>query len=152
MRSSSSRVPLRWGDMDAMSHLNNRDVFRLMEEARISGSSTSACRRFRLAKRRSCARRVRLPEGHDLPGYCAGASNRDPRWPFERRDVAEIEKKGEPGVVYATGRTVIVWYDYSAGKSRPWPEKVRQPSLKSCTPQVEEEFMKKVYPSAAAAR
>ena len=28
-------VPLRWGDMDAMSHLNNTLYFRLMEEARI---------------------------------------------------------------------------------------------------------------------
>jgi len=37
----------------------------------------------------------------------------------------KIEKKNEPGVVYATGRTVIVWYDYDAGKSAPWPETVR---------------------------
>jgi len=36
-----------------------------------------------------------------------------------------IEKQGEPGVTYATGRTVIVWYDYAAGKSAPWPEAVR---------------------------
>ena len=28
-------VPLRWGDMDAMAHLNNVMYFRLMEEARI---------------------------------------------------------------------------------------------------------------------
>ncbi len=28
-------IPLRWGDMDAMSHLNNVMYFRLMEEARI---------------------------------------------------------------------------------------------------------------------
>jgi acyl-CoA thioesterase FadM len=36
-----------------------------------------------------------------------------------------IEKQGEPGVTYATGRTVIVWYDYATGKSAPWPEAVR---------------------------
>ncbi len=38
----------------------------------------------------------------------------------------EIEKKGEPGVTYATGRSVLVWYDYEAGKSLPWPDRVRQ--------------------------
>jgi acyl-CoA thioesterase FadM len=27
--------------------------------------------------------------------------------------------------VYATGRCVIVWYDYSAGKSAPLPDSVR---------------------------
>ena len=37
-----------------------------------------------------------------------------------------LEKKDEPGVVYATGRTVIVWYDYAAGKSKPWPEAIRE--------------------------
>ena len=37
-----------------------------------------------------------------------------------------IEKKDEPGVTYATGRTVIVWYDYSEGKSKPWPEAIRE--------------------------
>jgi acyl-CoA thioester hydrolase len=36
-----------------------------------------------------------------------------------------IERTDEPGVAYATGRTVIVWYDYSTGKSAPWPETVR---------------------------
>ncbi len=37
-----------------------------------------------------------------------------------------IEKAGEPGVTYATGRSVIVWYDYSEGKSKPWPEAIRE--------------------------
>jgi acyl-CoA thioesterase FadM len=37
-----------------------------------------------------------------------------------------IEKKDEPGLTYATGRTVIVWYDYSGGKSKPWPEAIRE--------------------------
>ncbi len=29
-------LPLRWGDMDALNHLNNTIYFRVMEEARIS--------------------------------------------------------------------------------------------------------------------
>jgi acyl-CoA thioesterase FadM len=29
-------------------------------------------------------------------------------------------------VTYATGRSVIVWYDYGTGKSMPWPEAVRE--------------------------
>jgi acyl-CoA thioester hydrolase len=36
-----------------------------------------------------------------------------------------IERTDEPGVAYATGRSVIVWYDYVAGRSVPWPESVR---------------------------
>jgi len=29
------RIPIRWGDMDAMGHLNNTVYFRFMEQARI---------------------------------------------------------------------------------------------------------------------
>jgi len=30
------RIPVRWGDMDAMGHVNNTVYFRYMEQARIS--------------------------------------------------------------------------------------------------------------------
>ena len=30
------RIPIRWGDMDAMGHVNNVTYFRYMEQARIS--------------------------------------------------------------------------------------------------------------------
>jgi len=30
------RIPIRWGDMDAMGHVNNTIYFRYMEQARIS--------------------------------------------------------------------------------------------------------------------
>ena len=30
------RMPFRWGDMDAMGHVNNPVYFRYMEQARIS--------------------------------------------------------------------------------------------------------------------
>jgi acyl-CoA thioester hydrolase len=32
----SERMPIRWGDMDAMGHVNNTVYFRYMEQARIS--------------------------------------------------------------------------------------------------------------------
>lgn len=30
-------IPMRWGDMDAYGHVNNVNLIRLMEEARIAG-------------------------------------------------------------------------------------------------------------------
>jgi acyl-CoA thioester hydrolase len=38
----------------------------------------------------------------------------------------QIETKSEPGLVYATGKAVIVWYDYRANQSVPWPDMVRR--------------------------
>ena len=34
------RIPIRWGDMDAMGHVNNTVYFRYMEQARISWFDT----------------------------------------------------------------------------------------------------------------
>ena len=31
----TSRLPIRWGDMDALGHVNNTVYFRYMEQARI---------------------------------------------------------------------------------------------------------------------
>ena len=120
-------VPLRWGDMDAMAHLNNVMYFRLMEEARIQWfqqfdlptlPTGEAC----ILAHVSCD----FVRAMTYPGVALV------RQVVERigRSSVEmsitIEKKSEPGVTYATGRSVLVWYDYTAGKSLPWPEKVRQ--------------------------
>ena len=32
----SMRIPIRWGDMDAMGHVNNTVYFRYIESARIA--------------------------------------------------------------------------------------------------------------------
>ena len=46
-------IPIRWGDMDAMGHVNNTVYFRYMEQARICWfDATRACVRPRAAKAR----------------------------------------------------------------------------------------------------
>jgi acyl-CoA thioester hydrolase len=127
MKEFTLEVPLRWGDMDAMAHLNNVMYFRLMEEARIQWFQ-----RFDLPT---------LPSGEAcILAHAACDFVRAMVYPgvaLVRQTVTKvgrssvemalvIEKQGEPGVVYATGRTVLVWYDYRAGKSLPWPDRIRE--------------------------
>lgn len=38
-----SRIPIRWGDMDAMNHLNNGTYFRYMETIRIDWFNSIDC-------------------------------------------------------------------------------------------------------------
>ncbi len=38
-----SRIPIRWGDMDAMGHLNNTVYFRYMEVIRIDWMQANGC-------------------------------------------------------------------------------------------------------------
>jgi acyl-CoA thioester hydrolase len=120
-------VPLRWGDMDAMAHLNNVMYFRLMEEARIQwfqqfGFPTLPTGEAPILAHAACD----FVKAMTYPGV---ALVRQTVTRMGRSSVEmelAIEKKDEPGVTYATGRTVIVWYDYAEGKSKAWPEAIRE--------------------------
>lgn len=120
-------MPLRWGDMDAMAHLNNVMYFRLMEEARIQwfaalGFSTMPTESAPILAHAAC-------DFLKAMTYPAQAVVRQKVTRLGRSSVdieLTIERKDEPGVLYATGRTVIVLYDYTAGKSVPWPSSVRE--------------------------
>jgi acyl-CoA thioester hydrolase len=120
-------VPLRWGDMDAMTHLNNVMYFRLMEEARIQwfqqfGFPTLPAGEAPILAHAACD----FVKAMTYPGIAVVRQivTRVGRSSVEM--TLAIEKKDEPAVTYATGRTVIVWYDYAEGKSKPWPEAIRE--------------------------
>ena len=126
MQDFSIEMPLRWGDMDAMGHLNNVMYFRLMEEARIQwfaafGFATMPSGEAPILAHAAC-------DFVKAMTYPALAVVRQVVTKVGRSSVEmslTIERKDEPGVPYATGRTVIVWYDYTAGKSAPWPDSIR---------------------------
>jgi len=126
MKEFVCRIALRWGDMDAMAHLNNVMYFRLMEEARIQwfaqfGIATLAVGEAPILAHAACD----FVKAMTYPGTAVVRQivTRVGRSSVEMS--LAIERDDEPGVVYATGRTVIVWYDYAAGRSMPWPEAVR---------------------------
>ena len=72
MRVYRKTIPLRWGDLDAMNHLNNTLYFRLMEEARISWFVENGMMvdvPIRVCRRSDPrVRVVRLPEADDVSG------------------------------------------------------------------------------------
>ena len=119
-------VPLRWGDMDAMSHVNNVVYFRLMEEARIQwfgklGFSTLPVGEAPILAHVSCD----FVKPLNYPGTCIVVQTVERLGNASAEVAIRIERADEPGVVYARGRSVIVWYDYNTSRSRPWPESVR---------------------------
>jgi len=119
-------VPLRWGDMDAMAHINNVAYFRLMEQARIEWFEQMGF--------------ATLPnEGAPILAHCSCDFVRALNYPgvaVVEQSVTRVGRTSldlnvaigridEPDVIYATGRSVLVWYDYQAGKSVPWPANIR---------------------------
>jgi acyl-CoA thioester hydrolase len=121
-------MPIRWGDMDPMAHVNNTIYFRYMEV-------------IRLEWMRSLGERLdgRTVEGliivnafctfhkqFEYPGdILARLYVSDPgRTSFE--SWTTMTKAEEPDAVYASGGSTIVWVDYTKQKSVPLPDWVRE--------------------------
>jgi acyl-CoA thioester hydrolase len=120
------RIPMRWGDMDAMGHVNNTVYFRYMEQARISWfdrlvpekdawQSTgiviaNATCNYRRALTYPGTVEVRLYVG--APG---GASV---------PTTYELRVEDDP-LPYADGAAVVVFIDMKTQKSRRIPQAIR---------------------------
>ena len=121
------RVPMRWGEMDALGHMNNVSYFRFFEQARISwfdslkidyrpGSQgpilgTLSCKYVKPAV---------YPVDIEVTTY-AGKPGRSSFMLFH-----EMYRAGEPASLFAEATSVMVWIDISEGKSRPLPDWMRK--------------------------
>ena len=126
MRVFEKIIPLRWGDLDAMNHLNNTLYFRLMEETRISWfllhdlMMTQQTVEGPILAFASCD--FIKPMTYPCSAKVTHTVTRVGRSSMDV-DVTIVGDEPEP-LLYAKGRNVLVWTDYSIGKSAPWPERV----------------------------
>jgi acyl-CoA thioester hydrolase len=123
----TDRVPMRWGEMDALGHMNNVSYFRYFEQARISwfdsmnvdyrpGSEgpilgTLNCKYIRPAI---------YPADIEVTSY-VGRPGRSSFMMFH-----EMYPVGEPAAPYAEAYAIMVWIDLADGKSRPLPGWLRE--------------------------
>jgi acyl-CoA thioester hydrolase len=120
-------VPLRWGDMDVMGHINNTLYFRYMEICRLdwishfAGATNPGAGQGPVIVNAFCnfLRQLEFP-GDARVSMLVGNPGRSS---FESYHV--IERVDEPGVRYAEGGARIVWTDYAARKSLPIPDEFR---------------------------
>ena len=116
-------IPMRWGDMDAMHHINNTLYFRYLEIVRLEwlrtlcgtlDPSTSGA----LIINAFCTFHRQL----EYPGdVLAKMYVSDPgRSSFE--SWCTLERADAPGFIYASGGATMVWTDYQAQKSAPMPD------------------------------
>jgi acyl-CoA thioester hydrolase len=123
----TDRVPMRWGEMDALGHMNNVAYFRYFEQARISwfdglnisykpGSEgpilgSLSCRYVMPAV---------YPADIEITTY-VGKPGRSSFAMFH-----EMYRAGDPQTLFAQAQAVMVWIDISEGKSRPLPDWMRR--------------------------
>ena len=119
----TQQMPIRWGDMDAMNHVNNTVYFRYLETARIDWFRSIGCPvdprgEGALIVNAFCTfhKQLEYPGDIVVKMYVS-----DPgRSSFE--SWSTIERADDPGVVYASGGATTVWVDLAKQKSVPMPE------------------------------
>ena len=117
-------VPIRWGDMDAMGHVNNTVYLRFFEIVRLDWM-------YGLGRRVDAGagegpvivnafvnflRQLEFPGDVRLRHYVAnpGRTSLD--------TFVTVERTDEPGSLYAEGGARMVWTDYTQRKSKPLPD------------------------------
>ncbi|WP_311197067.1 acyl-CoA thioesterase [Sheuella amnicola] len=118
-------VPMRWADADALNHLNNAVYFRYMEEGRISMFYTShAPQSSQFGPvvvhcscdfKKSIVYPATVRVTHRL--IRIGRSSME-----HEVDLSVVD--GDKAELRAQGRSVMVWMDFKADKSHPWPADV----------------------------
>jgi acyl-CoA thioester hydrolase len=119
-------IPIRWGDMDAMGHVNNTIYFRYLEIVRLEwlyqiGGPPDLQDSGPVIVNAFCnfLRQLEFP-GEVLARHFVSDPGRSSfnTW-------ITLERVDQPGVVYAEGGARTVWTDFKAQKSVPLPDAVR---------------------------
>jgi acyl-CoA thioester hydrolase len=123
-------IPIRWGDMDAMGHLNNASYFRYLETIRIDWMHAIGCKPD--------------PNGYGpviLNAFCNFYKQLeypgDVRMRMYVSDVAEktfetwglMSRTDDPETVYAAGGATTVWVNFPQQKAAPMPQWLRNKLL-----------------------
>ena len=120
------RMPIRWGEMDAMGHVNNTVYFRYFEVARLDwmfsvGAGLHGSPQGPVIVNAFCnfLRQLEYPGDILVRHYVCnpGRSSFDTYVTLERTD--------EPGVLYATGGATTVWLNIPQGRTVPMPDWLR---------------------------
>jgi acyl-CoA thioester hydrolase len=119
----TSVMPIRWGDMDALGHVNNTVYFRYMEQIRVEwldrlGFDLGAAREEGVVVvNASCTFLLPLT----YPGDVEVRMFFDKPGRSSLQTHYELRKVGEDKL-YAEGAAKMVWVNQTTGKSSPLPE------------------------------
>ena len=120
-------IPIRWGDMDAMNHLNNGTYFRYLETIRIDWMRSIGC----LPDARgegpvivnafcNFYKQLEYPGDVLMKMYVSSPG----RTTFETWGT--MARVGTPDVICAAGGATTIWVDFPAQKATALPDWLRQ--------------------------
>ena len=120
-------IPIRWGDMDAMGHVNNTIYFRYIEIIRIewlnrAGGAPDPSGKGPVVVNSFCnfLKQLEYPGDVLAKHYVAGAG----RTSFNT--YITLARTDVPGVIYAEGGARTVWVDFPKKEAVPLPAWLRE--------------------------
>ena len=121
-----TRIPIRWGDMDAMGHVNNTVYFRYLETCRIEWLHAIGCAPNPQSEgpvivNAFCNfyKQLEYPGDVLVKMYVS-----DPgRTTFETW--CTMERADQPGVISAAGGATTIWVDFPSQKAKTLPDWLR---------------------------
>lgn len=123
------RMPVRWGDMDAMGHVNNTVYFRYIETARIAWleevgglPDPTATGPVLINAQCSFLKQLKYPAEIEVTSY-VGQPGRSSF--VVSHEIRLVEADGRAGGLHAEAAAKVVWVDFAAEKSVPLPDRIR---------------------------
>ena len=120
-------LPIRWGDMDAMGHVNNASYFRYLETVRIDWLYAIGCKpapdgEGPVIVNAFCNfyKQLEYPEDVRIKLYVSDVG----RTTFETWGT--MERTDQPGTIYAAGGATTIWVDFPKQKAQTLPDWMRQ--------------------------
>ncbi|HZW22388.1 thioesterase family protein [Noviherbaspirillum sp.] len=120
------RMPIRWGDMDAMGHVNNTVYFRYLEQARIEWFTGIGCEPdlggdgpVIINAHCTFLRQLKYPGEIEVRSFVSVAGRSSFEMYHEIRRVDQME------TISAEGGAKVVWVHFPSEKSVPLPERIR---------------------------
>ncbi|MCX9158410.1 acyl-CoA thioesterase [Niveibacterium sp. 24ML] len=118
-------IPVRWGDQDALGHVNNTVFFRFMEQARVEWLDQQgfACDpanpQVPVIVHAACTflQPINYPASVRVKLYVGEPGRSSIQTRYELTDSLD-------GRLYATGEAKAVWISLNTGKSAPLPQKL----------------------------
>lgn len=120
------RLAIRWGDMDAMGHVNNASYFRYLETVRIDWMYSIGCvpdtkGEGPVIVNAFCNfyKQLEYPGDVLVKMYASDPA----RTTFETWGT--MERVDQPGVIYAAGGATTIWVDFPSQKAATLPDWMR---------------------------
>jgi acyl-CoA thioester hydrolase len=128
---ASLTLPVRWRDLDAFNHVNNSAYLTYLEEARLHWFGqidgpwcTTTVAPVVAAVHTNYRRQLSWPATLVVELYCERLGNTSLTIAYR------IARGGAGNIIYADGKTVMVWIDSTTGKPVGLPDSIRHACAK----------------------